>query len=416
MKNVKKINECRVCGNENLVEVLNLGQQALTGVFPSDCSQNITKGPLALVKCTGLEDCCGLLQLSYSYDLDEMYGNNYGYRSGLNPTMVSHLYAKVSRIMKIVNLKSSSIVLDIGSNDGTTLSAYPTDSCIKVGIDPTSEKFRDFYPRNSIIIPDFFSADKFELQFPDKKAKVITSFSMFYDLEKPMDFVKDISRILDPEGIWVFEQSYMPLMLSRNSYDTVCHEHLEYYGLKQIKWMLDRCGLKIIDLEFNDINGGSFSVTAAHFKSDFKECTNVNEVLNEESLKKLDELSPYIEFSERVQKSRVELIRFVNDCVSVGEKVSFIGASTKGNVILQYCGFDGKYVGPVGEINPDKFGKYTPGTLIPIVNEEQLLLNEPDYIVVLPWHFRDYIISRYKFKKAKLVFPLPQLEIINPQN
>lgn len=410
------INQCRICGNKNLVKVLDLGEQALTGVFPKRKDQVITRGPLHLAKCTGGDDCCGLLQLAHSYDLGEMYGDNYGYRSGLNPSMVRHLHAKVARILSMVDLSDNPIVLDIGSNDGTTLSAYPGDCCTRVGIDPTSAKFRQYYPENTTVIADFFSVHRFNEVFPDRKARVVTSFSMFYDLEKPMDFVREVASILDDNGIWVFEQSYMPLMLERNSYDTACHEHLEYYGMRQIHWMTSRCGLKIVDVEFNDVNGGSFSITAAPVGSKYPESVEVKTILAREEALGLNGLEPYQAFAYRTAATREELRGFVTRARAEGRRIAFLGASTKGNVLLQYCGFTPEEVESVGEVNPDKFGTFTPGTLLPIVDEKTLLVDEPDVLIVLPWHFRDFFLEKYKLKKALLVFPLPKLEIINPAN
>lgn len=407
------INQCRICGNKNLVKVLDLGEQTLTGVFPRHKDQVITRGPLQLVKCTGSVECCGLLQMAHSYDLGEMYGDNYGYRSGLNPSMVKHLHAKVARILRIVDLSDSPIVLDIGSNDGTTLSAYPSQTCTRVGMDPTSDKFRQYYPEGVTAIADFFSARRFSEEFPGRKVRVVTSFSMFYDLERPMDFVREVAEILDERGIWVFEQSYMPLMLERNSYDTACHEHLEYYGLRQIDWMLRRCGLKIVDVEFNDVNGGSFSVTAARTDSAFVESLDAKGVLAREVAEGLDGLEPYIEFARRAEASRDELRAFVSAARLEGRRVACLGASTKGNVLLQYCGFTEKDVEAVGEVNPDKFETFTPGTLLPIVDEYELLASEPDYLIVLPWHFRDFFMQKYNLKNSRLVFPLPRLEIIS---
>ncbi len=406
------IHQCRICGNKNLIKVLDLGEQTLTGVFPKHKDQSITRGPIQLIKCTGGDDCCGLLQMAHSYDLSEMYGDNYGYRSGLNPSMVRHLHDKVVRILNMVELTDHPIVLDIGSNDGTTLSAYPGDKCTRVGMDPTAMKFRHYYPEGVTVIPEFFSGKCFNDAFPNRKARVVTSFSMFYDLERPMDFVREVASILDEQGIWVFEQSYMPLMLERNSYDTACHEHLEYYGLRQIDWMLSRSGLKIVDIEFNDVNGGSFSVTAAKVESAYSESPKAQDILDQELAEGLDGVLPYLAFAKRTEASRDKLREFVAQARAEGRRVAFLGASTKGNVLLQYCGFTNEDVEAVGEVNPDKFGVFTPGTLLPIVDERELLANEPDYLIVLPWHFRDFFVKKYRLTKGRLVFPLPELEVI----
>lgn len=409
------IQRCRICGNSNLIKVLDLGEQALTGVFPRSKDQPVTRGPLQLLKCHGEPgaDACGLLQLAHSYDLGEMYGENYGYRSGLNPSMVRHLHGKVERILGMAHLAPGDLIVDIGSNDSTTLQAYPPGRYKLVGIDPTGIKFRQYYPSHIELIPDFFSLEKFRARFGDQKAKVVSSFSMFYDLEAPMDFMREVRDILHPEGIWVFEQSYMPTMLERNAYDTVCHEHLEYYGLKQIKWMADKVGLRIVDVEFNDINGGSFSVMAAHAASTYPTCATLGELLDREVLLGLDTLKPYAEFAQRVANSRTALMDFFRRAHAEDKRVFALGASTKGNVVLQYCGVTESEVSCVGEVNPDKFNCFTPGTLLPIIPEDIALAKKPDYLLVLPWHFREFFENNPKLNTHNLVFPLPTLKIIN---
>ena len=414
---IKRITKCRICGGVELIPVIDLGEQYLTGVFPHrNAADTLTKGPLRIVKCSGGTGCCGLLQLEHSYDLGEMYGNNYGYRSGLNVSMVRHLHAKVASILERVELDVGDLVVDIGSNDGTTLAAYPKHLLL-VGIDPTGEKFRKFYGEHVELIPDFFSAGLLANAFPSKKAKIITSFSMFYDLESPIDFASQIASVLDPyDGIWVFEQSYMPLMLERTAYDTICHEHLEYYGLKQIVWLANKAGLDIIDVELNDVNGGSFSVVAAHRGSKYRDVGGaVDRLLGSEEAAGLSGLEPYLAFSRRAEESRDSLREFVANARLDGKRICGLGASTKGNVVLQYCGFSNNDIAVIGDVNPEKYGALTPGTWIPIEEESRVLLSNPDYLLVLPWHFRDFFIKSPAFKGRNLVFPLPVLEVCVPR-
>jgi hypothetical protein len=407
-----KVLKCRICGNTNLERVLDLGRQMLTGIFPREKNLDITTGPLCLVKCIGGDEACGLLQLEHSYDLDEMYGENYGYRSGLNASMVSHLSNKVKKILDRVELSKGDLIIDIGSNDGTTLQAYPSSEMVLVGIDPTGIKFSKYYPSHIQLIPDFFSSALVNEHFPGKEAKIITSFSMFYDLEDPVDFMRQVYAVLADEGVWVFEQSYMPTMLDTNSYDTVCHEHLEFYTLRQIKWMTDRVGFKIIDVEFNHINGGSFSVTVLKTSKELELSKQVQKILDEEYKKGLDTLIPYQEFARRVAQAKNNLLTFISDAHATGKSVAALGASTKGNVLLQYCGLTAKEIECVGEVNNEKLGCYTPGTWIPIISEEELLARGADYLIVLPWHFKEFFLKSKKFQNTKLVFPLPQIEII----
>ncbi|PPC95366.1 MAG: methyltransferase [Methylotenera sp.] len=408
----KKIEKCRICGNTHLECILDLGEQMLTGIFPKYENAKVTTGPLRLVKCLGGSDACGLVQMEHSYDLGEMYGENYGYRSGLNASMVAHLNGKVERILKLVELKAGDLVIDIGSNDSTTLQAYPSKGPILVGVDPTGIKFHSYYPQHIQLIPDFFSAALVKAKFPERKAKVVTSFSMFYDLEDPMGFMQQVYEVLADDGIWVFEQSYMPTMLNTNSYDTVCHEHLEFYALRQIKWMADKVGFKILDVEFNDVNGGSFSITVTKGKGDLTVVPSVQKILDDEVAAGLDTLAPYKAFAERVVRTKADLLNFIKTAHSKNQTVSVLGASTKGNVLLQYCNLTTNDVDYVGEVNAEKYGCYTPGTWIPIISESELLTKKPDYLIVLPWHFKQFFISNKKLTGTKLVFPLPTLEVV----
>jgi hypothetical protein len=406
-----EIKKCRISNSSNLVTVLSLGEQFLTGVFPKSLDENITKGPLDLVWCPD----SGLLQMKQSYSLDEMYGDNYGYRSGLNASMVRHLQQKIRTLEKIIKLSNNDLVIDIGSNDATSLKAY-SGNHKKVGIDPTGIKFREFYTDEISLIPDFFTAEKFRTNFPNEKAKIITSIAMFYDLENPIQFVKDIESCLDNDGIWHFEQSYMPSMLRTNSYDTICHEHLEFYSFKVVKSMLEQCNLRVMDVQMNAINGGSFAITAC--KKDSVHKSNnaiINWLLKQEDDMGLDTPKPYREFEERVFRHRKNLTELIQALVDDGKKIIGYGASTKGNVLLQFCGITTKQIPFIAEVNQEKFGSFTPGTLIPIISEEEAKKMKPDYFLVLPWHFKDSILERekeYIANGGKFIFPLPEIEII----
>ena len=259
---------------------------------------------------------------------------------------------------------------------------------------------------------DYFSSRLLTKRFPNRKAKVVTSFSMFYDLEDPLHFMREVHEVLDDDGVWVFEQSYMPTMLAMNSFDTVCHEHLEYYALKHIKWMTDRVGFRIVDLEFNGVNGGSLSVTAAKGESATPQASLVEATLRAEREQGLDTLEPYVAFAERIALIKCDIRAFVEEAHSQGKTVAALGASTKGNVLLQHCGLTARDITMIGEVNPEKFGAYTPGTLIPIVAEDDVLARNPDFLLVLPWHFREFFVASNKYKDRALIFPLPKLEIV----
>jgi NDP-4-keto-2,6-dideoxyhexose 3-C-methyltransferase len=416
MKAYVEVERCRICGNDELDDLLSLGTLAMTGIFPRTRDEEVASGPLALVKCAERpgRKSCGLVQLRQSYDKREMYGGRYGYRSSLNPSMVRHLRRRVQAACETVRLAAGDLVLDIGANDGTLLSAYPKVGADLCGIDPAADAFADRYPGDLQLIPDFFSAAAVRARFGDRRAKIITSIAMFYDLDEPQKFVEEIRDVLADDGIWVLEQSYLPTMLRRTAYDTICHEHLEYYGARQLAWMFDRAGLKVVALERNDVNGGSLALTVARTESARPAAADeLAALLREEEI--LAGPAPYRAFAEAVQRSRDGLRAFFQRAASEGRSIVGYGASTKGNVILQYCGLDEKNIPCIGEVNSDKFGSFTPGTKIPIVPEVEARARKPDFLLVLPWHFRDGIVAKesaFTAKGGRLLFPLPVLESV----
>lgn len=408
----REINGCRVNKSQHLVSVLNLGTQALTGVFPRSADVPVSVGPLELVWCPE----SGLLQLKHSFAADEMYGENYGYRSGLNQSMIDHLGQKARHLERLVSLQSGDVVLDIGSNDSTLLRAYSVSGLNRVGIDPTGRRFASFYPPEIKLVPDFFSADLFRSAVPGK-ARIVTSIAMFYDLEDPIMFASQVRDILADDGVWHFEQSYMPSMLRLNSYDTVCHEHLEYYSLGVVKNILDIVGLEILDVAMNNVNGGSFAVTAVHRgnRTRRRNTPVVEWLLGQEAKMGINTPRPYRDFEERVFRHRDDLSSLIKSLVADGKSVLGYGASTKGNVVLQFCGLSPAEIPAIAEVNADKVGCVTPGTHIPIISEAEARAMKPDYFLVLPWHFKDGILRREKDYLAaggKFIFPFPEIEIV----
>lgn len=408
----RELPTCRISGSPHLVPVLDLGQQVLTGVFPKSTDANVASGPLQLVWCPDSK----LVQLAHTYNAGDMYGDNYGYRSGLNRSMVDHLTDKVRYLERLVDLRSGDVVLDIGSNDATTLKAYGGSALKRIGIDPTGKKFSEFYPPEIRLVPDFFSAAAYRSVTP-QPARVVTSISMLYDLDAPVDFARQVAEILAPDGLWHFEQSYLPAMLRANSYDTICHEHLEYYSLGVIESILDQAGLQLVDVVTNAVNGGSFAVSATH-RANRSFAINravIDWMLEQEERMGLQTIEPYRAFEQRVLKHREDLVRLIRALNADGRRVLGYGASTKGNVTLQYCGFTVQDIAAIAEVNPDKFGCYTPGSHIPIVSEAEARAMNPDYFLVLPWHFKDSILRREKEflqRGGKFIFPFPEIEIV----
>ncbi len=407
-----KISLCRSCKSNKLIKTFDLGSQKLSGIFPkSKLQNNIPEGSLAMIFC----DKCKLLQLKNSFDENIMYGDSYGYMSALNYSMIEHLFKKSSNLKKLANLQNTDLIVDIGSNDGTFLSFFSNKFQL-VGIDPTIKKLGRFYRKDIKKFSNFFNKDLISKNF-NKKVKLFTSISMFYDLENPVKFAEDIYDCLANDGLWHLEQSYMPMMIKNNAYDTICHEHLEYYSLKSIKYIFDKVGFKIIDLEFNEVNGGSFALTLA--KKNSKKFVEIKYLidwlLKKEELFNYNSIKTFEIFFENTRKHKKifkELLLNLNDMKKL---VIGYGASTKGNIILQYCGIDSDLVPFIGEVNKYKYNKYTPGSKIKIISEEKARSLEPDYFLILPWHFKNYLIKKerkIKKNKSKLIFPLPDIDIV----
>lgn len=415
----KDISECRLCGNTSLVPILDLGWQYLSGVFPANSLEVIPSGPLKVVKCHG-QASCGLVQLKQTYRFTDMYTSGYGYRSALNPSMDEHLKGVAELAVRLVgiNLKMDDAIIDIGSNDGTLLKHfYVSASLHLIGIDPLIQSMGDNYPPQSQKIFDFFPlSDDNPTVLP--KAKIITSLAMIYDVEEPLKFAQTVADQLAPEGIWVSEQHYLPEMMLTGAYDACCHEHLSYFGLRQLHYMMDRAGLKIIDLQKTATNGGSLLVVAAKKEAGYAEAKNLIEL----TLKDEDDAglnggatAACNFFAHEVETSRADLRHLLNSLKSEGKKVFGYGASTKGNILLQYCGLTPKHIPFIADVNADKHGKVTPGSHIPIIGEAQAEALRPDYYLVLPWHFKDFILKKeteFIKRGGKFIFPLPQVEIV----
>jgi 2-polyprenyl-3-methyl-5-hydroxy-6-metoxy-1,4-benzoquinol methylase len=404
---------CRACNCEGLSVVFELGDQVLSGVFISNNLDDITTGPLTLVQCNQ----CSLVQLQNAYPLDEMYNDGYGYRSGATEYMRRHLKDVIAFASKNTTLNKKDYVLDIGCNDGTLLSNYSKDNVSKIGIDPVAKKYLDLYQSDTKVVTDFFTKDNYFL-VTSQKAKIVTSISMFYDLEDPVSFAKDVASVMSEDGVWVFEQSYLPSMLRQNSYDTVCHEHLEYYSLTAISFILKEAGMTIVDASQNEVNGGSVRVAAIINKSSLssKVSPEATWLMEQEKNHDIHELETFKVFQQNVHKQKLDLVQLLQTLKEKGKTVIGYGASTKGNVILQYCGINSDLLPYIGDITPSKEGTYTPGTKIPIISMKTAKEMSPDYFLVFPWAFRNDILLREKetlLNGTKFIFPLPFVEIVS---
>jgi len=407
------IKHCRSCDSKDIEVVFDLGEQMLSGVFRSENLDDIISGPLTLVRCNN----CRLVQLQHSYPLDEMYNEGYGYRSGVTAYMSQHLQKILDFANEKISLKKGDYVLDIGSNDGTLLNHYPDDMYNRIGIDPVATKYLDIYPKDAKVVTEFFTKESY-FSVASEKAKIVTSISMFYDLEKPVEFAKAIASVLSLDGVWVFEQSYLPAMLRQNSYDTICHEHLEYYSLAAIQHIVQQAGMTIIDASQNEVNGGSIRLAAVHGSSPLADKVSSEAIwlMEQEKNHNIYSNHSFATFQENVHRQKLDLVRLLQELKKSGKTVIGYGASTKGNVILQYCGIGPDLLPCIGDITPFKDGVLTPGTKIPVISMEKAKAMKPDYFLVLPWAFRSDILLREKetiYNGTKFIFPLPFVEIVS---
>ena len=410
MINIQSIcNNCRICKNSDLIDVIDLGEQIITSRFPLYGDFSTPSTQIVLSLCTQ----CSLVQLKYSTNASELYEYEYGYRSGISNTMREHLKQYQEEIVSKISLSEGDTIVDIGSNDSTMLQYY--DKKLKrIGVDPTGKQFFQFYG-DVELVPTYFTYKSFTDVYGNLRPKVISSISMFYDLPDPVQFAKDIHNILDDDGIWTCEQSYIITMLRRNSVDTICHEHLEYYSLTAIKHIIDLANFKIIDIKFNECNGGSFRLYFAKKESTIYEESSelISKILEDEKNYDIKNPELYKKFLKNCDNEVYKLNKFIEAINKNDQKMYIYGASTKGNCLLQYAKIDESKLKYAVERNLNKIGKMT-STGVGIISEETMRSNPPEYLLVLPWHFREEIIKReddYLENGGQLVFPFPNFEI-----
>ena len=414
----RRIDKCRICGSEELETVIDLGEQYIASLFLKEQLEGPAAEPYPLEVCQCANpDGCGLVQLRHSVSPDLLY-TEYGYLSGTNEIMLANLRGIVAEVESMAGLVPGDTVLDIGCNDGSLLAAYQEPGLDRLGFDLADNVIEMARGKGLDVVKDFFSAASFSKYRPGARARAVTSIAMFYDLEDPQAFVRDVASVLSDDGLWVLELSYLPFMLENNSFDTICHEHLEYYTLKQMEWLFNRAGLRLHRLELNDINGGSFRLfvrKAGFGEPSENEIGNIDRIRREERRLGLDTRKPYIEFRADIEKIRLDLKFLLTELKQAGKKVYIYGASTKGNTILQYCGLDNSMIPKAADRNPGKWGCRTLGTGIPIVSEEEARADEPDYFLILPWHFFKGFVKReaaFLDRGGRFILPLPEMRVL----
>ena len=405
-----KIKNCRNCKNTELFDLFSLGKISFTGRFPNTIRQNVPKAYLNVLMCKK----CKLVQLDRNFDLNYLYGKSYGYRTGINKTMTDHVKKIVRKCSALVKLKSKQYVLDIGSNDATLLNFYAND-IIKVGVDPLVNKYKKFYKKINYKISNFFKIKDIEKIKIKKKFKIISALSVFYDLRDPNKFIKEIKKILDDKGVFVLEHVDLYYIIKNNIFDTICHEHLVFYSTKIIIEMMKNNDLKVFNHEYNEINGGSSRYYICHSKANFKVSKNIKKVLLRENLQGIGLKKTYKLFFTKILNEKIKLIKLIKKIKNEKQDIHGYGASTKGNVLLQFYNINNKVVNYIADRNPLKWNSFTPGTRIKIISESQSRKIKPHFYLVLPWHFKNEILIREKNirkKGTKFIFPLPKVRVV----
>ena len=402
-----KINKCRVSNNKKLLFVAKFPDMGLTGTFPKNTRQKIIKTPMEIV----FSNTSKLLQLKHNYNPKILYGKNYGYRSGLNKIMIKHLKKKFFSLKKFLKIKKNDLILDVGSNDSTFLNFF---NCQRIGVDPSIIKLKKYYNKSIQTYPKIF--DQAYPKLKKKSFKLITAIAMFYDLKKPTDFLFKIKKILNKSGILHIEVAYLPEIINKFSYDTFCQEHYEYYSMHSLKYICDKSKMKIVDVGFNKINGGSIWLNITHKESKLKEqYKKIKKILKIEKKEKIDKVDTYKKYFRKIFNHSKQLNKILTKIKKNGYKIYGYGASTKGNVLLQLSKIDNKLIENIFEINKEKFTKYTPISKIRIINELQIKKIKPDYVLLLIWHFGKFVTNKIKKlnNKTKIIIPFPKIKIIN---
>ena len=404
-----RIKSCRNCKKTKFINLFSLGKMSFTGRFPKSSKTNIPKEQLNLLMC----NFCKLVQLDRNFNLKYLYGKNYGYRTGMNHTMTNHVKKTVKKLSSLVKLKKKDYVLDIASNDSTLLNFYP-NNVIKVGVDPLVNKYIQYYKKINFKISNFFNLTDIKKLKLKKKFKIITALSVFYDLRDPNKFIREIKEILDDQGIIVLEHVDLHCIIKHKIFDTICHEHLGFFSSKVIIDMVKKNKLKVFAHEYNNVNGGSSRYYISHIRSKYIIKKSVKKALINEKKTGIFKKTTYKLFYKRIVDAKLRLIEKLKSIKSKNLIVHGYGASTKGNVLLQFFNIGKNYIQYIADRNPLKFNSFTPGTKIKIISEKKSRAMKPDYYLVLPWHFKKEILSREKKimnNGTKIIFPLPKLEI-----
>ena len=399
----KKIKKCRLCNSKKLINIHNFGNHYVSNFVTKRNVKKGVKAPLNLVYCNN----CKLLQLEHSAPQEIMYKKFYWYRSGVTNTMKYALKDIFLKVKKMPLLKKGDTILDIGANDGTLLKYFKNDGYTTIGCEPAKNLTNELKKNSNYVIDNFWNY-KYLRNILNKhklnKPKVITAIGMFYDLEDPSKFISDAANSLDENGVFIAQLMCLNSMIKKNDLGNICHEHLEFYSYPSLKFLFEKNGFKIMKIEENEINGGSYRIFC---KKNIKKSIAYKEKTSLNDIKK---------FIKRVKQNKKKCLSFLRKCKVNGKKVFIYGASTKGNTLLQYYGIDFKMISFASERSPEKWGKYTIGTGVEIISEEYARKLNPEYFFVMPYAFiKEFVIREKKWLKkgGKFILPFPNFKVLN---
>jgi NDP-4-keto-2,6-dideoxyhexose 3-C-methyltransferase len=357
---------------------------------------------------------CFLVQLEYTTPQKYLYTERYGYKSGINQTMQDELKEIAQKALKRVKTNNKdTVVVDIGANDGTLLKNYPKN-IYRIAVEPISKFAKEAKKYSNKVVNDFFNYNSYRKVLKNKKADIVTAISCFYDMEDPNNFVEDVKKIMTDDGIFIIQQNYLVGMLKQNAFDNIVHEHLEYYSLLSLNNLLVKHGLEVFDLEERELNGGSFR-TYISSKGKRRKTKSVLKMEKYEKRLKLNNKKIYLDFAKRIKNNKQKLFEFIQKANKNDKKIYLYGASTRGNTLLQYFGLDQRLIQKAVERNPEKWGKIIASVGIPIISEIEARKDKPDYMLVLPWFFKQEFLKRekqYLKSGGHFIFPLPKLEVV----
>ena len=408
-----KINCCQICGNNELINIINLGHQAPCDslIWPEQLSQPEKRYPLNLVRCKS----CGLVQIDHVVEPEELFFAEYPYRSGITPTLANNLRNTASTIVKKYKLPEGGLAVDLGSNDGTLLEGFQREEMKVLGFEPTNianlanekgiKTIQKFF--NHLLVS--------EITKEYGKAEVITACNMFAHVSQLGSLIMGAENLLVDNGLFVTESHYLLDLIDTVQYDSIYHEHLKYYSVKSIIKLFKYYNFTVIDIDRISNYGGSIRVYARKGKS-HEVSTKVTNLLKEEVDRGLYKNLIYEDFTNKIKNSKLQLQNLILDGKNNNLKIVGIGCPGRATTLLSYCNLDSDALSYIAEQSTSlKLGLFTPGTYIPIVDEKIMFEDQPDIAIILSWHYWEPIVDKLRAKglKSKIIIPLPEVRIID---